>query len=144
MTSASNSSPSATESPRLVVKSQTPATGFVDGAWWPASRDLAAELPAVAAELAARLGGIESVSYNINAWTLPARKIDIDGTVVRMSGFRTQNHDTVDVIGAKRRLVLLVVPPETDPAVANDALAAAGRDGNADDIAALLLASTAA
>jgi hypothetical protein len=41
----------ATEPPRLTLrlklKPKAPTTGYVDGAWWPRSRDLSAELPAL-------------------------------------------------------------------------------------------------
>jgi Family of unknown function (DUF5994) len=138
MTSAPTVPDSTTDRQRLSLKPDVPSTGFVDGAWWPASRDLAAELPALAAELAPRLGRIESVSYHLGAWDTVPRRIDIDGAAVRLAGYRTQDHDTVDVISGRRRLTLLVVPPETDPQAAQDALAAAGRDGNADGIEKLL------
>jgi hypothetical protein len=36
---------------RLRMKPRGPVTGFVDGAWWPRSRNLAAEVPALLAEL---------------------------------------------------------------------------------------------
>jgi Family of unknown function (DUF5994) len=138
MTSATSTSRSTTELQRLSVKPDAPVTGFVDGGWWPASRDLAAELPALAAELTTRLGRIESVSYNINAWEPAARKITVDGAAVRLAGYRTQDHDTVDVISDRRRLTLLVVPPETDQQAAQDALAAASRIGSTDGVEALL------
>jgi Family of unknown function (DUF5994) len=138
MTSATSTSRSTTELQRLSVKPDAPVTGFVDGAWWPASRDLAAELPALAAELATRLGRVESVSYNISAWDATPRKITVDGAAVRMAGYRTQDHDTVDVISDRRLLTLLVVPPETDPQAAQDALAAASGIGNTDGVEALL------
>jgi hypothetical protein len=142
MTSASSRLSTSDATPdlrRLCLKPDAPATGSVDGAWWPASRDLAAELPAVMDAVAGRLGRVEAVSYNIDAWEAAPRKARIGGDVVRMSGFHTQAHDTVDVLGARRRLTLLVVPPDTEPAAAQAALAAAGREGNVDDVAALLI-----
>jgi hypothetical protein len=138
MTSASSTHGSATDRQRLSLKPDVSNTGFVDGAWWPASRDLAAELPALAAELEPRLGRVESVSYHLGAWESVPRKISINDEAVRLSGYRTQDRDTVDVIGGRRRLTLLIVPPETDPQAAQDALASAGRDGNTDDIDKLL------
>ncbi|WP_410639151.1 DUF5994 family protein [Amycolatopsis sp. lyj-346] len=47
----------ASHSPRLRLKPKAPTTGYVDGAWWPTSRDLTAELPPILAVLAVRLGG---------------------------------------------------------------------------------------
>lgn len=45
MTSASRTSTTSPDLQRLSLKADVPTTGVVDGAWWPESRDLAAELP---------------------------------------------------------------------------------------------------
>jgi hypothetical protein len=123
---------------RLRLKPHAPATGSVDGGWWPRSRDLPAELPSLLTVLAVRLGPIERVSYNLTAWNLAPRKINLDGSIIRLSGYNSQNVDTVDVIGAKDVAILLVVPPETTPHSAHMALMAAGHRGNTDSIAHLL------
>jgi hypothetical protein len=138
MTSASSTFTSKNDSQRLSLKPEAPATGFVDGAWWPASRDLAAELPALAAAVTSRLGPVEAVSYNIDAWDTTPRRVTVGGAVVRMAGYHTQARDTVDVRGARHVLTLLVVPPDTEPRTAAAALAAAGRAGNTDGLDALL------
>ena len=44
---------------RLRLKPKAPTTGWVDGGWWPRSRDLAAELPGLLSVLAVRMGRIE-------------------------------------------------------------------------------------
>jgi hypothetical protein len=123
---------------RLRLKPKAAATGFVDGGWWPRSRDLAAELPGLLAVLAVRLGRIERVIYHLGAEGPTVPKIRFDGGVVRLSGYRTQRPDTVEVLGARHRITLLVVPPETPEHDAHEALMAAGHRGNTDDIAALL------
>jgi hypothetical protein len=128
---------------RLRLKPRGPATGFVDGGWWPRSRDLEAELPALLAVLAVRLGPVESVSYNLAAWNPAPRKITLDGRLVRLAGYRSQHPATVDVISAGHRVTLLVVPPEDAPEAAHSALMAAGHRGNADRVDALLLAGSA-
>ena len=138
MTSASSTFTSKNDSRRLSLKPEAPTTGFVDGAWWPASRDLAAELPALAAAVTSRLGPVEAVSYNIDAWDATPRRVAVGGAVVRMAGYHTQARDTVDVRGARHLLTLLVVPPDTEPRTAAAALAAAGRAGNTDGLDALL------
>ncbi|OZM82943.1 hypothetical protein CFP66_07490 [Pseudonocardia sp. MH-G8] len=124
------------------MKPSAPATGRVDGGWWPRSRDLAAEVPALQAVVAERLGTVESVSYHLGDWDPAARRIVVRGRTVRLAGYRTQHPATVDVLGARYRLTLLVVPPETDPATAGAALAAAGSPGNTEEIEALLRAAT--
>ena len=40
--------PSRPHSLRLRLKPKAPRTGYVDGGWWPRSRDLVAELPELA------------------------------------------------------------------------------------------------
>jgi hypothetical protein len=124
--------------PRLQLKPEAPSTGHVDGAWWPHSRDLVAELSALLEALAVRLGRVEGVSYHLADWGVTARKTAVDGAFVRVAGYRTQPADTVDVIGVAGRVTLLVVPPEADSATAGRAMTAAARVGNTDDIPTLL------
>jgi uncharacterized protein DUF5994 len=128
---------------RLRLKPRAPVTGFVDGGWWPRSRDLPAELPTLLAVLAVRLGRVESVSYNLDAWGPAPRRITLGGRLVRLAGYRSQHPDTIDVLSAGHRVTLLVVPPETAPEAAHGTLMAAGHRGNADHIDALLLADRA-
>jgi hypothetical protein len=128
---------------RLRLKPRGPVTGFVDGGWWPRSRDLLAELPALLAVLAVRLGPVESVSYNLEAWGPAPRRTTLDGRLVRLAGYRSQHPATIDVLGAAHRVTLLVVAPDAAPQAAHGALMAAGHRGNADPVDALLLAESA-
>lgn len=138
MPSEPSTSATATDGQRLNLKPDASGSSFVDGAWWPESRDLAAELPSIVDELAGRVGPVERVAYNLDAWKATPRKIRISGSMVRMGGFHSQDFDTVDMIGARRRLTLLVVPPETDERTAHDVLTAAGEVGNTNSVEALL------
>ena len=52
--------------PRLRLKPKAPQSGYVDGAWWPHSEDLTAELPDLLSVLSVRLGWIGRVIYNVN------------------------------------------------------------------------------
>ena len=127
---------------RLSLKPQEPTTGYVDGGWWPWSRDLAAELPTLAAALAVRLGVVHRVAFAMTAWGTTPRRVEIDGWRVRLEGFRLQDKDVVHVIGLDgRRVSLLVVPPETTDAAGHDAMMAAGLPGNADSPATTLAVS---
>lgn len=136
--SPSSTGTSVAESARLSLKPDGSPTGSVDGAWWPGSRDLAAELPAVTAEVSTRLGPVERVVFNVDAWDAAPRKIRIEGGTVRMASFHSLDFDTVQLIGARRRLILLVVPPDTDETTARSVLAAAGEVGNTDSVHTLL------
>ena len=123
---------------RLRLKPKAATTGEVDGGWWPRSRDLAVELPGLLAVLAVRLGRIERVSYHLGDWDPTPARLSVEGGVVRLGGYRTQHADTVDVLAARQRVTLLVVPPETSAQAAHEALMTAGRRGNTDDVQALL------
>ena len=125
---------------RLRLKPQGPTTGYVDGGWWPRSRDLAAELPALAAVLAVRLGVVHRVVFAMAAWGATPCRVEIDGWRVRLEGFRFQDKDIVHVIGLDgRRVTLLVVPPEATDAAGHDAMMAAGQRDNADSPATILV-----
>jgi hypothetical protein len=117
--------------------------GYVDGAWWPRSHDLEAELPALLPVLTDRLGSIERLSYHLSDWGAAARTVKAGGGLVRLSGFRSQTAGTIDVLGPRQRVTLLVVPPETSSPIAHDALVTASRQDNADTVESLL-GSTAA
>lgn len=141
-----SSSPPDTDTPdgldgsdvRLRLKPAGSTTGYVDGSWWPRSRDLAAELPLLLPAMTARLGRVERVSYHLGDWDPADRRIHVDGHAVRLSGFRRQRSHTIDVLGPHQQITLLVVPPETSPQAADDALAAGGQAGNTDGVDALL------
>jgi hypothetical protein len=139
---ASTSVESPRQALRLRLKPKAPITGYVDGAWWPRSRDLSAELPALLAVSGVRLGRIERVTYNLTWWQPAARRLTIDGRTIRLEGFRSQHLDTVTVIGqGGHRMTLLVVPPATNPAAAHHVLMAASHRHNLDSIETLLAPS---
>ncbi|WP_431903142.1 DUF5994 family protein [Amycolatopsis thermoflava] len=130
---------------RLRLKPTGSVAGYVDGAWWPRSRDLAAELPTLLAVLAVRPGTIERVTYNLTMWTSVPRRIVREGRAVRLEGFRSQPPHTVTVAGqGRQRLTLLVLPPDAPEAAAHETLMRAARRDNADSPDTLLAPRPAA
>ncbi len=124
---------------RLELKPEGSTTGFVDGAWWPYSTELANEIPALLEAITPRLGSIERVSYNLAGWATANRRVDAGGIRVRLDGFRTRPSDTIDISGVNdHRITLLVVPPSTDLAEAQDIMRRACTPGNCDTTEALL------
>lgn len=115
---------------RLKADTTTP-TGQVDGGWWPHSTDLAAELPDLFSVLVSQIGPIERVSYHLGDWDAAPRKIRFEGAVIRLGGYHWQRAATVDVLTARRTRTLRVVPPDTAPDAAQDALAAAAEAADA-------------
>jgi len=125
--------------PRLRLKPKAPRSGYVDGAWWPHSDDLAAELPDLLAVLSVRLGRIDRVMYNLNEWAKAPRKLATGGRQVRLDGYQHQPTSTVEVLGVNRnRIALLVVPPNVDPDQAHSTLMAAAAAGNDSTVNGLL------
>jgi hypothetical protein len=90
--------------------------GGFDGAWWPRTRDLAAEVPELIAELERRGIRVERFTYALDAWQPAPRKLVVLERVVRTGGFRSMDPQVVCLswAGGNRRADLVVVPPETD------------------------------
>ncbi|MFL6081728.1 MAG: DUF5994 family protein [Mycobacterium sp.] len=133
-----NSSPEHT--PRLRLKPKAPRSGYVDGAWWPRSDDLATELPDLLAVLSVRLGPIDRFIFNLNEWPTASAKFSTGGRRVRLDGYRRQPANTVEVLGLNRnRIVLLVVPPNADPDKAHATLMAAAVPSNKSTVDNLLV-----
>ena len=125
--------------PRLRLKPKAPQSGYVDGAWWPHSEDLAAELPDLVSVLSVRLGPIGRVIYNLNEWAKPPAKFATGGRTVRLDGYRLQPVNTVEVLGLNHnRIVLLVVAPHADPDQAHAIMMTAAGPDNASTVDSLL------
>lgn len=128
---------------RLKLKPKAPTTsGFVDGGWWPRSRDLTAELPSLLAVLAVRMGQVERVGFQLSDWDPAPGRTVVGGALVHLDGYRMRSVSAVDLVSATGRLTLLVVPPGTADEPAHRALVAAGHRGNADAVAQLLSSPT--
>ena len=127
--------------PRLRLKPKAERTGYVDGAWWPWSDDLTKELPDLLAVLSVRLGPIERVLYNLGEWSTAPRKAMVGERMVRLDGYRHQPINTLEILGVGRgRILLLVVPPATDPDQAHATLMAAAVPNNNSSVEGLLTA----
>jgi Family of unknown function (DUF5994) len=125
--------------PRLRLKRHAPMSGFVDGAWWPHTDDLPTELPDLLSVLSVRLGPIARVMYNLDEWSTAPRRLTIGGSTVRLDGYRRQPSNTLEVLdGLGKRIVLLVVPSQTDPESAHSILMAAAATDDATSVHSLL------
>lgn len=128
--------------PRLRLKPKAPQTGYVDGAWWPWSGDLTTELPGLLSVLSVRIGSIRRVRYHVGEWAAAPARLLTDGRTVRLDGYRRQPVNTVEILGASRaKIVLLVVPPNTDPEQAHDTMMTAAAPENDSSIDTLLMIS---
>jgi len=126
--------------PRLRLKPKAPQSGYVDGAWWPHSEDLTAELPDLLSVLSVRLGRIGRVIYNVNEWAKPPAKFATGGRTVRLDGYHLQPINTLEVLGLNRKkIVLLVVSPQADPDQAHAIMMTAADPSNASTVESLLM-----
>ncbi|MBB5960674.1 hypothetical protein FHS29_007302 [Saccharothrix tamanrassetensis] len=132
MTSDPSSTPPALATPvadrslfplRLRLKPVAPPSGHVDGAWWPGSRDLVAELPALVEVLADRIGVAGRVVFARTFWDVTPEQVELNGQTIALLGFAALDTDVVQVSGIDRRHIdLLVIPPHADSAAAERAL----------------------
>ncbi|MFF1712279.1 DUF5994 family protein [Streptomyces sp. NPDC058268] len=111
---------------RVALKSPT-GRGLLDGAWWPRSRDLATELPALTDELDPRWGRITRVAVNPMLWPVVPHKVTLHGRVLKIGWFTPEldPHKLLLLSYGADRWDLLVIPPETDDASAARLMSAA-------------------
>ncbi len=127
------------QTPRLRLKPKGANTGRVDGAWWPHSENLEAEIPDLLAVLSVRLGPISYVLYRMTEWIKARSTMPIGERFVRLGGHHRQPSNTVEVRGlGGRKVILLVVPATTGPDRAHAIMMAAAAPDNAATVDELL------
>lgn len=115
---------------RLRLKPAGSNRGVVQGAWWPRSTVLSAELPSLLPALSHRFGPIRRVRYHAADWfnaSLPAAcvdGVDVEDTASSPHVLSLSGPDFDE-------LTLLVVPPYTEAARAYEAVVSAANAGDA-------------
>ncbi|MER5184674.1 DUF5994 family protein [Streptomyces sp. NPDC002896] len=99
----------------------------IDGAWWPRSYDLLAELPRLLAGLPRAWGHISSVTVNGAKWSATPGRMLVFNQVVRLRRTLAASapHTVVLLAPGRGRRDLLVVPPDTTEEAAEPLMAAA-------------------
>ncbi len=112
---------------RLALIDPAAARTTLDGAWWPRSLDLAAELPPLVTELHRRGIVVRRVAYSPGSWEPATRRLRADDRTIRLGWFRTLDPQLLNLSGDdhRARVDLLVVPPESSAEDADRAFAAA-------------------
>jgi hypothetical protein len=112
---------------RLRLKPAHQACGFVQGAWWPRSTLLTAELPALLAAISLRFGRIDRVQYHESDWSPEPQHIKHQAAGIVLDSSHT-SPNVISVSGQQfGSLTLLVVPPYTEATHAyNVVMTAAG------------------
>jgi hypothetical protein len=109
---------------RVSFRQPVSTDGFIDAAWWPRSRDLTVELPPLLDVLWTAAREVTRIGYPFVAWDAAPRRMQIEGRSVRLGGFATGDPLTIRLSGQRgqERIDILVIAPDTDPAVAERAL----------------------
>ncbi len=138
--------PVAAPAARLALKTDGASRGLLDGAWWPRSRDLLSELPALTDVLDPLWGRITRIAVNPRHWPVIPRKVPVDGHIVKVGWFTPEidPHKLLLLSYGTGRWDLLVIPPETGAESAARLMAAAsGHDGQPLTASALIAADVA-
>ncbi|MFD9723406.1 DUF5994 family protein [Streptomyces sp. NPDC059072] len=116
--------------------------GLLDGAWWPRSRDVTIELPALITALTAHLGPITRVGLDTSAWRDIPTRLVIDGQVVHLDADPVGDDTVLVTRGHNDHFALLVVPPDTTADAAHEAMTRAVRADNVTQATQILIATT--
>lgn len=104
--------------------------GILDGAWWPRSHDIGAELPALLSALTGHLGPLTRVGLDATAWAGLPTRIVVDDHVIHVDSFPVGDDTVLITRGDRDLFSLLVIPPDTPPETARAAMAQAVLAGN--------------
>lgn len=116
---------------RLSLTPKTTLAGRLDGAWWPCSRDLEAELPPLVAALEEPWGRVTRVTVNPTRWPVVPHTVAVAGRTLHVGWFTEQDPDKLILLSyTVGRWDLLVIPPETAPAAAARLMDAAAIPGS--------------
>lgn len=101
---------------RLSLAPYAAVPGGFDGAWWPYSRNLADELPALV-EAMGGVGTITRVLLGIGLWPDIPHRISVGGHFVT-AGWFVSDHEQHEITLCSYRdgfRTLLIIPPTTEP-----------------------------
>jgi len=110
--------------PRLRLKPKADSNGYLDGAWWPRSGKLTAELPDLLAVLTVRLGPIQRVVYDRTSWSRVPRRLTVGNHVIQLEAYPFELGNTMYVYGSSGMTVLHVIASTTSHDSAHTALMA--------------------
>jgi Family of unknown function (DUF5994) len=110
---------------RLVSTHLRGAQSVLDGGWWPRTRDVSKELPALLTAVGSRFGVVVArVSLSATVWDATPEQISVGDRIVQVAWFRARDARTIRLLGDRFWHVdLLVIPPDTAADAARTALA---------------------
>ncbi|MFF3987910.1 DUF5994 family protein [Streptomyces sp. NPDC001797] len=112
---------------RLTLAPAGAPPALIDGAWWPRSRNLTEQLPALVECLDPLWGRITRIAVSRTFWPVIPGEVPAHGHMVRV-GWSNAGQDPHELLLLSYRFgcwSLLVIPPETGPATAARLMATA-------------------
>ncbi|MEU8398359.1 DUF5994 family protein [Nonomuraea sp. NPDC048892] len=130
LSAASSAVPQVDSALRLSLRPVPNRRAVVDGAWWPSSRDAAAELPGLIAAVDRLLDRITlRIGVHGDAWHNIPRRIPARGRQVRIGWFRHTDPRVITLsFAAGEPVVLLIIPAGTAAAAAEATLTLTAQD----------------
>ncbi|WP_431679461.1 DUF5994 family protein [Kitasatospora sp. KL5] len=117
--------------------------GALDGAWWPRSRDVGAELPGLITALTEHLGPVVTVGLDADAWDDVPPRLVVGGRSVHIDRYPVGDDTVIITRGDRDHFSLLVVPPQASREAALAAMERAVRAGGTDSARQILIATGA-
>jgi hypothetical protein len=130
---------------RISFRQPVTEVGVVDAGWWPRSRELRTELPALLDVLWTACRDVNRVTYSLPFWEPAPHRMQVQERVVSLRGRRGQDPALLTLFDSSGRehIDILVVPPEADAPFAERVLQLAGGIGSVEPpIRILELAAT--
>ena len=111
--------------------SAVPGAGPLDGAWWPRSRDLEAELADLVDHFPAEAGYISRAIFSRPDWKTSPRKVMVGRGYLKTGSFPSDDtHVLLLKLSSGEQLKVFVVPPDTAADAARDLMATATASTN--------------
>lgn len=119
---------------RVSFRQPVSADGFIDGGWWPRSRDLTVELPPLLDLLWSAGRDITRATYHLGSWDPAPRRFWTKGRKISLGGFTTQDPLLVSLVDGwgYERIDLLVIAVDAAPELAQRELDRASESGSTD------------
>lgn len=123
--------PTSDRGPVRLTLSRHPGRDTLDGGWWPRSRDLAVEMEDLVRHFPTELGRVTRAVVSPADWDLRARAVLVSGRYVGIDpSAPDDSHLAVLTTSQRRRLRVLVIPPDFTTDQGEEALLAAATFGN--------------
>jgi Family of unknown function (DUF5994) len=125
----------------LRLHSAASREGLFDGAWWPHSRNIHAELPGLMAVLSEHLGYIDRIGLDADAWDGLGEPLFVNGRLIHVDWFPVGDDTVIITRGDLDHFSLLAIPPEASVDEAHAAMTMATHIGNTESGQQILVAT---